>query len=235
MTPRGGVNLVYHLAALVMSGEHKYDDIPKLIESNILMGTKLLEAMKENSIHNFINAGTFAQHYEDAEYNPVDLYGATKQGFEDIIKYYVNFENMKVIKLHIFNTYGSNDKKRRMMALLKETADSGETLKMSPGEQLIDTVYIDDIIDAFMLAGDYLVKGQYDLCGTYGLSSGNPIILRDVIKTFEKVSGKKLNIEWGGRPYREREIMVPWTSYKTLPGWQPKISLEEGIKRFLSD
>ena len=164
-----------------MSGEHKYDDIPKLIESNILMGTKLLEAMKENSIHNFINAGTFAQHYEDAEYNPVDLYGATKQGFEDIIKYYVNFENMKVIKLHIFNTYGSNDKKRRMMALLKETADSGETLKMSPGEQLIDTVYIDDIIDAFMLAGDYLVKGQYDLCGTYGLSSGNPIILREVI------------------------------------------------------
>ena len=218
-----------------MSGEHKYDDIHKLIESNILLGTKLLEAMRLNNIHNFINSGTFAQHYEDAEYNPVDLYGATKQGFEDIIEYYVNFENIKVIKLHIFNTYGPNDKKRRMMALLKETADSGATLKMSPGEQLIDTVYIDDIIDAFILAGNYLVKGQYDMCGTYGLSSGNPIALREVVKTFEKVCGKKLSIEWGGRPYREREIMVPWKSYKLLPGWKPKINLEEGIKRFLSD
>ena len=218
-----------------MSGEHNYDDIVKFIESNILFGTKLLEAMKLSNVNNFINAGTFAQHYEDAEYNPVDLYSATKQGFEDIIDYYVNFENLKVIKLHIFNSYGPNDKKRRMMALLKETADSGDTLKMSPGEQLIDTVYIDDIIDAFMLAGKYLVEGRYDLCGTYGVSSGNPIKLRDVVKIFERVSGKKVSIDWGGRPYREREIMVPWTSYKLLPGWKPKINLEEGIKKFLSN
>lgn len=118
--------------------------------------------------------------------------------------------------------------------LAEKISETGETLKMSPGEQLIDIVYIDDIVDAFVLAGKNLVAGQYELCGTYGVSSMNPISLREVVKTFEEVVGKKLSIEWGGRPYRQREIMIPWKSFQVLPSWRPKINLAEGIKKFLN-
>jgi len=35
----------------------------------------------------------------------------------------------------------------------------------------------------------------------------------------------------GGRPYREREVMVPWNKGRLLPGWSVKIRLEDGIRK----
>ena len=222
-------DVVYHLASLYLAS-HKYSDIRKFIDSNITFGSEILDSMRANDIKNFINVGTFAQHYESREYNPVNFYSATKQSFEDILKFYVEVYGMKTISLHLFDTYGVNDKRRKIFNLFKEIGESGETLAMSPGEQLIDIVYIDDVINAFAIAGKYLVEGKYNFCGTYGVSSGNPIKLRELAKIFEKVSDKQLNIKWGGRAYREREIMIPWNTYKTLPGWKPEINLETGIK-----
>ena len=225
--------MVYHLASWLLTA-HKFEDIDPLIQSNITFGTELLEAVTSNKIYNFVNAETVYQHYEDADYSPTNLYAATKQGFSDIVKFYVEAENLKCISLCIFNTYGANDPSLRILGLLKKISETGETLKMSPGEQLIDIVYIDDIVDAFVLAGKYLAAGQYELCGTYGLSSMNPIPLREVVKIFEEISGKKLSIEWGGRPYRAREVMVPWKSFKKFPEWHPEITLRDGIRRLLS-
>ena len=225
-------DVVYHLASWLLTTEHKFEDIKDLIQSNITFGTELLDAMTANNLYNFVNADTMLQHFDDAAYSPSNLYAATKQCFDDIIVYYKEARQLKCISLCIFGTYGSNDK-GRIFALLKKIADSGETLKMSPGGQLVDFVYIDDVVDAFILAGDYLAKNQYDYCGTYGVSSMNPIPLRSVVEIFEEVSGKKLSIEWGGRPYRQREVMITWTNFKTLPGWEAKINLREGIAKLL--
>ena len=225
-------DVVYHLAANYLNA-HRFEDIHDLIQSNITFGTELLDAMAANNVCNFVNVGTFAQHYDDAEYNPVNLYAATKECFEGIIQYYVEVRNLKCIALHLFDTYGGDDKRGKILGLLKKISQTGETLKMSPGGQLIDIVYIDDVIEAFVAAGKLLAACKYDYCGTYGVSSTKPIPLREVVKIFERVAGKKLSIEWGGRPYRPREIMVPWSSYKLLPGWTPKVSLADGIKKFL--
>ncbi len=225
-------DVVYHLATNFMN-VHRFEDIQDLIQSNVTFGTELLDAMVANNVYNFINVGTFAQHFDDADYSPINLYAATKECFEGIIKYYAEVRNLKCIALHLFDTYGADDKRGKILGLLKKISETGETLKMSPGGQLIDIVYIDDIIEAFIIAGKLLAACKYDYCDTYGVSSTKPIPLREVVKIFESVSGKKLSIEWGGRPYRAREIMVPWKSYKILPGWSPKVSLQEGIKKFL--
>ncbi|MBR6712341.1 MAG: NAD(P)-dependent oxidoreductase [Selenomonadaceae bacterium] len=225
-------DVVYHLATNFMNA-HRFEDIQDLIQSNITFGTELLDAMVANNVYNFINVGTFTQHYDDAEYSPVNLYAATKECFEGIIKYYAEARNLKCIALHLFDTYGADDKRGKILGLLKKISESGETLKMSPGGQLMDLVYVDDVIEAFIIAGKLLAACKYDYCDTYGVSSTKPIPLREVVKIFENVAGKKLSIEWGGRPYRAREVMVPWKSYKLLPGWSPKVSLQEGIKKFL--
>ena len=225
-------DVVYHLATNFMN-VHRFEDIQDLIQSNITFGTELLDAMVANNVYNFVNVGTFAQHFDDADYSPINLYAATKACFEGIIKYYAEVRNLKCIALHLFDTYGADDKRGKILGLLKKISASGETLKMSPGGQLIDIVYIDDVIEAFVAAEKLLAACKYDYCGTYGVSSTKPIPLREVVKIFENVAGKKLSIVWGGRPYRTREVMVPWSSYKLLPGWQPKISLQDGIKKFL--
>lgn len=103
-------------------------------------------------------------------------------------------------------------------------------LPMSPGEQLIDLVHIDDIVDAYLLAADHAQSEDHVGHRSFAISSGSPIKLKQLVKIYSEVTGKKLNIEWGGRPYKEREVMETWHCGKILPEWSPKIDFEEGIK-----
>ncbi len=225
-------DVVFHLASVFLSS-HTYEDIAPMMESNITFGTQLLEAMTTNGVKHFVNTGTSWQHYNSEDYNPVNLYAASKQAFLDIVRYYQDAQGLYVTNLELFDTYGPGDPRRKLFALLKEISESHETLKMSKGEQLIDIVFIEDVVGAFVLAGNYLLNGDYDKCGTYAVSSGKAIPLQKLVAEFSRISGRKVDIEWGARPYRNREVMVPWHTGKSLPGWSPKYSLEFGIPKFL--
>ena len=227
---RGDVDVVYHLAAMVQSNQ-LMDKVEDIIESNIIFGTSLLEAMRRCNVRNFINTGTYWQHYNDELYNPVNMYAASKQAFEDILKYYIEAGGVKAINLCLFDNYGPQDRRNKLMNLLKKIANTDEMLKMSPGEQKIDLVYVDDVVDAYIKAGSYLVDKKYEFCKKYSVSSNKVVTLKELVKIIEKTIGKPLNIVWGGLPYRSREIMVPYSKGERLPGWSPKISLEEGIKK----
>ena len=129
-------------------------------------------------------------------------------------------------------TYGPNDTRKKIFKLFKDNAESGEILKMSPGEQKLDILFISDIISGFKHLTE-LLASQEDLEEEYVLSSGQQRSLKEIASEFERVSGMKLNIEWGGRPYRDREVMIPWKG-KVLPMWEAHVELEEGIKLFLN-
>ena len=59
-------DVVYHLASLFLS-QHKVKDVNELIQSNVLFGSQLLEAMKENQVTNLVNTGTSWQHYNNED------------------------------------------------------------------------------------------------------------------------------------------------------------------------
>ena len=226
-------SIVFHLASLFLVN-HQRHDIEPLIKSNIIFGTELVNAMILNGRYNLVNTATSWQHYNNEDYNPVNLYAATKQAFEAILKYYLVSTPLKVITLKLFDTYGINDPRPKLFHLLKTVAKDQKPLSMSPGNQLIDIVYIDDVIDAFLIAADRLLEDKVNQYEDYALSSGEPVKLRDIVKTYEEVSGKSMPIEWNGRPYRDREIMVPWNKGKRMQGWIPKISMYNGIKKLIS-
>lgn len=226
-------DVVFHLASSVIS-HHEAEDIEALIRSNVLFGTQLAEAMASNGIRRLVNTGTSWQHFQNESYNPVSLYAATKQAFEDILAFYVETAALQVITLKLFDTYGPHDTRRKFLPLLLKTAENGQTLAMSAGEQLIDLVHIDDVTSAFSLAAGRLLNGEAAKYEEYAVSSGHPIPLNSLVKVFEKVTGRELPIEWGKRPYRPREVMVPWNKGSKLPGWEPKILLEEGLRTLIA-
>ena len=222
--------IVYHLASLYLS-RHQPQEVCELIASNITFGTELLEAMANHDITRLVWAGTSWQHYQDEVYNPVNLYAATKEAYAVLLKYYRETAGVQDICLQLFDTYGSRDKRRKLIHLLLETAESGENLAMSPGNQQIDLVHIDDVVGAFVTAGELLNKGRKG--GVYAVSSGRQLTLRELVHLMERILQKPLNITWGGRSYREREVMLPWQKGERLPDWQPKITLEDGLRRLL--
>jgi len=223
-------DVVFHLASAFIA-QHKDYEIEKLICSNILFGTYILEAMANNNVDKLINTGTSWQHYKNEEYSPVNLYSATKQAFEDIVKYYSEIGAVRSIHLKLFDTYGKDDNRPKLMKLLKNSSISNQRLEMSEGNQLLDMVYIDDVINAFIRAYELLSEGYLNN-ESFGVSSGHRISLKNLVYKINEVTGNDLPVTFGSRPYRNREVMDPWSTFETLPGWSPQILLETGIKYF---
>jgi nucleoside-diphosphate-sugar epimerase len=223
-------DVVIHLASLFLS-QHAIKDVNELIQSNVLLGSQLLEAMKVNQVTYLVNTGTSWQHYNNEDYNPVCLYAATKQAFEAIMEFYVQACGIKAITLNLFDTYGPADPRPKLFHLLEKAAKSGELLNMSAGEQLIDLVHIDDVVDAYLIAVQRLLEGKVSVHESYAVSSGYPMPLRKLVETYSNATGRSVNVNWGARSYRFREVMTTWCNGKSIENWKPKIDLLEGLKK----
>jgi nucleoside-diphosphate-sugar epimerase len=222
-------SIVFHLASC-FTVEHNVKDVQRLVESNILFGLQLVEAMTASNIRHLINTGTSWQNFNNEDYNPVNLYAASKEAFEVLLRYYAENRGLKTITLKLFDTYGPDDPRPKLFALLRSAEEGRQELALSPGEQLIDIVYIDDVVDAFMMAEARIRQDAGGAHEEYAVSSGRRLTLKELVETYQRVTEKELNIQWGGRPYRTREVMVPWSSGHRLEGWSPKVPIEIGIK-----
>lgn len=223
-------DLVIHLASLYLT-VHNYQQIENLIQSNITFPTKLLEAMCANKVTKLINTGTSWQHYNSAEYDPVNLYAATKQAFEDIAKFYVSSKGFSAITLKLFDTYGPNDTRGKLISLLDSLSISQEFLSMSPGEQVVEVTHIHDVCSAYLIAINKIMTMQAGESHSYGVDSNSRLKLKDLVAEYERANGVKLNIKWGERPYREREVMQPCVNLTNIPGWEPVIQLIDGLNK----
>jgi len=223
---------IIHLASLFLA-QHKPEDGPALIQSNVLFSTSLLEAGVCGHIPWFLNTGTFWQHYQNADYAPVNLYAATKQAFESIAQYYIATAPINFVTLKLSDTFGPCDTRPKIFNLWMKNSQTHEALDMSPGDQIIDISYIDNVIDGYIRLMDLIVQDTArKLTGqSFALKSNERMPLRALADLFEEVTQKKLNIYWGKKDYRPREVMLPWEEGQLIPGWQPTISLREGIKR----
>lgn len=227
-------HVVIHLASIYRS-DHHYFDIEPLICSNILFATQILEAMKENGIRYFINTGTSFQHFENQNYNPVNLYAATKHAFEQILAYYIEIRKINAITLKLFDTYGPFDSRSKLISMFKNAVRRNEAIELSPGEQYLDLVYIDDVVNAYVIAAERLICNKVKKYESYAVSSGKLRRLKDLVEIFNKASGKELMIKWGESPYRNREVMLPWSKGRSLPGWEPRIDIEQGIRKLMEE
>lgn len=223
------IDAVFHLAAMsqytITSAQ-----ISDLMAVNLTMGTQLLQLMTEHQVKTFINTGSYWQHMHEATlYEPVCLYAASKQAFEAVIDYYVQIQTVNAITLKLFDVYGPNDPRNKILQLLYNAAISKETVNFSPGQQLLDLVYIDDVIDAYCQAIKTSNKEQHL---RYFVGSFARHTLQDIAKLYQDILGKKIPINWGGRPYRNHEVMIPCKG-EPLPNWYAKTSLTIGLSNVI--
>lgn len=223
------IDVVFHLASCFIA-EHKPEDIAQLVESNVLFSTQLLEAMTLAKVSCFVNTGTAWQHYNDQVYSPVCLYAATKQAFEDILLYYVETKKVRALTLELFDTYGPYDTRKKLFYLLNKAVQTGEVIEFSPGEQLLNLVHIQDVLSAYILAAEMIIQAVNGTYKKYSVNADENIQLKELVALYEKIRGVTVRLNWGARPYRSREVMVPWTKGKRLEHWRPEIDLHTGLR-----
>lgn len=222
-------DVVFHLASTIPS-EHKPQDIASLIECNLRFGTQLVEAMSLENIRHLVNTGTSWQNFENRDYSPVNLYAATKQAFEVLLQYYVEMRGLQVVTLKLFDTYGPDDPRNKVINLLLNAVRTRTALPLTPGRQFIDLVHIDDVVRAYGRAADLLSSGHIQGHQRFNVSSGQPLTLRALVNELEQTLHISIPIVWDGRRYRQREVMTPLQSEPRLPGWEPRISLHQGLR-----
>lgn len=231
------VELVIHLATNYIT-EAKPEEINGLIESNITFGVQILEAMKAAKVRKFINLSSSWQHYRNQPFCPVNLYAATKQAFEDILHYYTDAEDISAVTLEICDTYGAADQRGKLLNYWKKISATGEHMDLSPGEQKLNYVYVKDIVNGILTAVrllERLPEGTGTYNRKYALSSDEIYTLRETADIFEQVYRTRLNITWGGKPYRSREVMEPYRGTERLPGWNAEYRLKDGFANMLEE
>ena len=224
--------ITFHLAATFDKG-YTNKEIVNLINTNILFGTILLNSLVKYNCKNFINIGTYWQNFKDETYNPFNLYAATKQSFQDIIKFYEEEYGLQCITLKLCDTYGEDDGRKKIINLLKQAYQKDEELDMTKGEQYLSLTYIDDVVKGIILASDYVLNNE--IYGkTFYIANKKTVKLFDLVKIIEDIVNKKLKINCGNIPYKKREIMQPYIG-NILPGWEAMTGIDVGLRKIFKN
>lgn len=224
-------DITFHLAAFSRS-DHVAGDVEDLLKSNIIFSTQLAEALYRNGNRKLINTETFWQ-FGDERGNSTSncLYAATKQAFHEILNFYVSAGLLSAVSLVLFDTYGVGDPRPKILNVIKKALREDAYLNLTPGNQMIDLVHIDDVVAAYIHAARFLMSLNPSNFKQYAVRAEQRYSLRELISLIENEVSAPLKVNWGAKPYRSNEIMHPWVG-NILPGWRATIDLPTGLREF---
>jgi nucleoside-diphosphate-sugar epimerase len=179
-----------------------------------------------------LNASTYIQNFEGQDGKTVDSYGAAKQQLSQFLAQESETHGFRTLDLYLFTIYGQGDRQTHLVPSLISAARKGEGISLSPGNQLMNLIYIDDVVRNFstMLGtkDDFSYRRHF-------MWSENYISVRHLVETLEKIAGVKIDCLWGERPYMGHEMFEPWYIPMTqTPGFQARVTLEEGLRELWS-
>lgn len=229
--------VIIHLAAYSTSS-NDVEVIDTLIDSNIKYGVMLLDSLKNcDSLRLFVNTGSFAEYRHGPQrIDNAYLYTATKTAFRAFVDYYAELIGFHYLTAVPYSVYGGISKVKRIFDYMLEAMDSETPVGMTAGEQRLDFIHVDDVVRFYIDVIENPEKYRnLPQAAEIHLGTGRGYTLREVAQEMERISGHKLNIEWGARPYRERDTMYAVAPISSNHGvWKADITLSQGITQYLS-
>ena len=207
-------------------------DIIGLINSNLMANALFLnQATKNKNFIGYITFGTKWEYNELKKFQPLNFYATTKHANDIFLKYYSLKNDIVTVSLKIFETYGKNDRRKRILNLLLKNYKQQKTLKITPGNQFLDYIHISELCDLLKNICEDIYKNKLKGFNTYTVSSKKPLKLRLLVKKLNQVLDKNIKVKIGGKKYRKNESMKPIKKINNYPGWKPKIDLIKTLKK----
>ncbi|MCD6464243.1 NAD-dependent epimerase/dehydratase family protein [Candidatus Woesearchaeota archaeon] len=233
------LDLIVHLGAQA-GVRHSIKNPWVYIQNNDLGTLNIFELARHLNIDKVVYASSssvyggsrkipFKEHHKVDK--PISLYAATKRHNELIANVYHHLYGINAVGLRFFTVYGEFG--RPDMAIWKFTKN---ILTRKPidvynyGRMARDFTYVSDVITGVLSAIEKNFK--YEI---FNLGNGNPIELEEVIRLIEAYTGKKAIKNY--LPLQPGDIEKTWadlTKSKKLLSYAPKVSIEEGLKRFVT-
>ena len=233
-----GVDVIIHLAA--RAGVRPSIQDPLSYEDVNIKGTiNLLEVSRKYGIKNFVFGSSSSVYGVNkkipfSESDPVDKsispYAASKKACETFCYTYHYLYGIPIICLRFFTVYGPRQRPEMAIHKFTRLIDQGQEVKMyGDGTSKRDYTYIDDIVEGIIATIDK--RTGFEIIN---LGNSKTVELRYLISLIEKNLGKTANIK--KLPDQPGDVPITYADIskaKSLLGYTPMISIEEGIKRFI--
>lgn len=234
----GNFDAIIHIAA--KAGILPSIKNPLLYEDVNIKGTiNLLEFARTNKIRQFVFASSSSVYgvnknvpWSESDYvlQPISPYAATKVAGELVGHTYSHLYGIRFIGLRFFTVFGPRQRPDLAIHKFAKKMLNNETITVyGDGSTKRDYTYVSDIIDGVLAAMNY-TRTDYEIIN---LGNNKPVTLMELIGMMETVFNKKAIIE----NIEEQPGDVPITYAdisrgKTLLGYSPKISLQDGLQLF---
>lgn len=242
-----GQDYLFNLAGQtshVDSMEDPYSDL----EINCRAQLSILEACRKYNLDIKVVFASTRQLYGKPEYQPVDekhllrpadVNGINKMAGEWYHILYNNVYGIRACALRLTNTIGPRmrvkDARQTFLGIWIRLLIEGKSIEVfGDGTQVRDFNYVDDVVEAFLLAGaSEKADGE-----VFNLGADDPICLRDLAQLLIELNG-------GGErrlvPFPSERKLIDigdyygdYTKIRSLLGWVPKVALREGLHRTLA-
>ena len=236
------IDIVMHLAA--MAGVRPSIENPILYQEVNCLGTQnILEEMRAHDVKNLVMASSSSV-YGNCKEVPfkesmivdyaISPYAATKKANEVMTHVYHKLFDFNVIMLRFFTVYGP--KQRPDLAINKFTRlmlEGKEIPMFGNGTTSRDYTYIDDIVDGIKKSCNYVLENQ-DVYEILNLGNSSPVSLKEMINIIGKAVGREPIIkQLPMQPGDVERTYADISKAKELIGYEPKISFEKGIEKFI--
>jgi UDP-glucose 4-epimerase len=234
-----GVDCVYHLAARVRVPESIHYP-SEYNEVNVGGTVALMQAMRDTGVCRVVLASSGAL-YGEQEHQPIherqtphpnSPYGVSKIAAEYYVATLGTLYDIETVSLRIFNTYGPGQDLPPsyppvIPQVLRQAQTGGSIVIFGDGSQTRDFVFVDDVVEALVLAA--LVRNANR--AAINIGSGQEVSISELARQVVGATDKQASILHNPTvPAGVSRLVADVRLARELLGWVPHTSLEEGLR-----
>ena len=234
------VDVVYHLAALIAI-PYSYVSPASYVDTNIKGTLNICQAAKKNNVKRIIHTST-SEVYGSALYVPIDEdhplqpqspYSASKIGADAMALSYYNSFDLPLTIARPLNTYGPRQSARAVIpTIITQIASGIKEIKLGDITPTRDFNYVEDTCRGFIL----LAECPESLGETVNIGSNFEISIAETLELIKELMNSDVSFISDQQRIRPEssEVNRLWcdnSKIKLLTGFEPKISLKEGLKK----
>ena len=246
----GPWSAVFHFASLSLVGESMADPL-RYLRENIGIGLRLIEACISHGVKRFVLSSTAAL-FNDRAQNPItedspivpgSPYGESKWALERALGWAERVHGLRSACLRYFNAAGcdpagrlgeDHDPETHLIPLAIDAALGrragiavyGSDYPTPDGSCIRDFIHVSDLADAHLRALGRLDRGSVH----YNLGAGTGHSVLEVIRTIERVSGRKIATRMAARRPGDPAVLIASSArIASETGWVPRLSALDRI------
>ena len=233
-----GVDVVFHQAGQPGVRSSWGQDFATYLEANVAATQALLEAVRRAPHVSRVVYASSSSVYGDAERfptseldrpAPISPYGVTKLAAEHLCSLYASQFGLPTVSLRYFTVFGPRQRPDMAFTRFLTAAATGREITLfGTGEQVRDFTFVDDVVEANVLAATADLKPGTVL----NIAGGTHVSVNEVLEEVAGLAGGPLDIRRVARS--DGDVMRTGgdaTRAAELLGWRPRVGIVEGLAR----